>query len=805
MFPLAIARRGPGIVKKRRRYTPGEHVRLEERLVLSSTALTSQAQQLAVPNVSASEITFPELDQGSAPFAVRIDTTTGPAAAIRLTVGDTVALAFDDPGLSYQVMTNQPTIVQAEIKGGKLVLTALSAGFCGIKVNTTDQTRVRYLGFYAAEKGTGFIPDTINGYVPVGSISSLGAGGNEFFEQFNFQPGVAPIDYDYIYVQGGAKVSDGNLTGLLQQAAEFGMVPVIVFYNIQATNAPGYVEGPTPAFQAINDFDTAATGNYYQNYMLQYFNKLKATLATIRATNIPTQIVMEPDFLGYMATATLPAGFPTKFVNSGDRTQNSADVFPIYQSGLLTPGVDPDFPNTVAGLVQAINDAVAKNAPNVRIGWKTNVWAVPDQRNYSLGLMHVTDSVTYPWQGQWTGPLGWADGRAYIISQAAQLATFLKNVGVLKWPADNPRKPFLAIDKYGVDGAYIYDPAFLSPTAQTAAYGNLWGFVQNSYLLQSSLTEAASETYFGMSKSDFLALCNRYSQGGTLVFDKSDPQVVTLFTNLQNAAKADPNIAPWFWNADQWNNYLLFVSTLSKNLDNTKVMLWQIPQGHINGSTLGMNLSDTDSQYEDSATDYFFGDTFTVSPSQAAFFGENNADDPSISVSPSGDTVTWGNHFGLAGQSGVMSVLFGAGLGVSTRGSPTPAGGITDQGFWVEKATAYLKTEYRSSASNRSSPALDGYPVTANPSTWPTVSLTAKGRVMQLNVTQPNGLTYVRDPFANRQVSQVRTALVASGRGGAPEIAIRGLSKQGWMLRVLNANTLKPMPAPPKIVRAFAD
>ncbi len=725
MHSQAMARRGAGTVKRRRRYTPGQDVRLEERALLSSTTVTSQVEQAALPNVTASEITFPELDQGSAPFAVRVGTTTGPAAAIRLTVGETIALAFDDPGQTYQVMTNNPTVVQAEIKGGKLVLTALSPGFCGIKVNTAGDARVRYLGFYSADK-SGYIPDTVDGYVPVGSVSSLSATGNAFFEQANFQPGVAPISYDYIYVQGGAKVSDGNLTGLLQQAAEYGMVPVVVFYNIQATTAPGYVEGPTPAFQAINDYDTNTTGSFYQNYMLDYFNKLKQTLDTIRATNIPTQLVMEPDFLGYMATAPLPAGFPSTFVNTSDRAKNSAQVDQIYQSGLLTRGVNPDFKNNVAGLVAAINYAVAKNAPNVRIGWKTNVWAVPDQRNYSLGLMHVTDNLTYPWQNQWTGPLGWTEGRAWIISQAQQLATFLKNVNILSWPADNPRKPFLAIDKYGVDGAYIYDPDFLSPTTQTAAYGNLYGFVQNTYLLQSSLTDPASETYFGMSKADFLALCNRYAQGSTLVFNLSDPQVVTLFQNLQNAAKADPNIAPWFWNADQWNNYLLFVSALSKNLDNTKVMLWQIPQGHINGSTLGMNLSDTNTQFEDSATDYFFGDTFTVTPSQAAFFGENYAGDPSIKVS--GDTVTWGSHFELAAQSGVMSVLFGAGLGVSTRGSPTPAGGITDQGFWMDKATEYLKTKYRSSPLNQSSPALDGYPVTASPSTWPTLSLAKEPR-----------------------------------------------------------------------------
>ena len=32
----------------------------------------------------------------------------------------------------------------------------------------------------------------------------------------------------------------------------------------------------------------------------------------------------------------------------------------------------------------------------------------------------------------------------------------------------------------------------------------------------------------------------------------------------------------------------------------------------------------------------------------------------------------------------------GAGLGVSTRGTPPPVGGINDMNFWSDKATQYL-------------------------------------------------------------------------------------------------------------------
>ena len=120
-------------------------------------------------------------------------------------------------------------------------------------------------------------------------------------------------------------------------------------------------------------------------------------------------------------------------------------------------------------------------------------------------------------------------------------------------------------------------------------------------------------------------------------------------------------------------------------------MLWQIPQGHINGSTAGRDLANTDALYEDSATSFFFGDTFTPTGQYAAdrlkYFSADDAPDTNVTVQ--GNTITWGEHMTLAGQSGALSVLFGAGLGLSTRGSPTPAGDTTDQDFWFDQATKY--------------------------------------------------------------------------------------------------------------------
>ena len=99
----------------------------------------------------------------------------------------------------------------------------------------------------------------------------------------------------------------------------------------------------------------------------------------------------------------------------------------------------------------------------------------------------------------------WTAGRDFIATQATGLATFLRNVGVTNWSGAADKAPFVAIDKYGVDGAYTFDPAFLSPNSQTAAFGNLLTFVVGSYGNRQNLSDADSQTYFGLSKDAFVA------------------------------------------------------------------------------------------------------------------------------------------------------------------------------------------------------------------------------------------------------------------------------------------------------------
>ncbi|NBW87693.1 MAG: hypothetical protein EBR23_12940, partial [Planctomycetia bacterium] len=106
---------------------------------------------------------------------------------------------------------------------------------------------------------------------------------------------------------------------------------------------------------------------------------------------------------------------------------------------------------------------------------------------------------------------------------------------------------------------------------------------------------------------DFIALDKYGTDGGATGGDY--PQNGDGYTN--------PSKATFLWNADHWNNYLLFTKTLHDSLNNRPVRLWQLPVGHVNGSDFlvggakAAELANIDKQWEDSAVSYFFGDAFS--------------------------------------------------------------------------------------------------------------------------------------------------------------------------------------------------
>ncbi|MBU3707203.1 MAG: hypothetical protein FGM50_11075, partial [Mycobacterium sp.] len=188
-------------------------------------------------------IAIPELDSLTSPLALRVDPTQEAADGIKATQGTAFTLTLPGPASGYTWLANKPALVDIASAGNQLTVTPKTPGFLGLKLS--DGTAERYLGVYITHSTTGIIPDTVTDYLPLGSVTSADPSGDEFLQDFNFRTGVAPIDYLYIYDQGGPDYTDGNLRGLLTQAVRHGQIPVVVFYNIQAVLDAGGKTGIT--------------------------------------------------------------------------------------------------------------------------------------------------------------------------------------------------------------------------------------------------------------------------------------------------------------------------------------------------------------------------------------------------------------------------------------------------------------------------------------------------------------------------------------------------------------------------------
>ncbi|MCX4747623.1 carbohydrate binding domain-containing protein [Kitasatospora sp. NBC_01287] len=165
----------------------------------------------------------------------------------------------------------------------------------------------------------------------------------------------------------------------------------------------------------------------------------------------------------------------------------------------------------------------------------------------------------------------------------------------------------------------------------------------------------------------------------------------------------DPAADVRYLNAAHWSNYLLYVQTIRQSLG-LPAVLWQIAVGHLNStrtpSPTYFNASGTfpdldntsAEENEDSASTFFYGDSFTSSGNNLAFYSSDPGADPKVSVS--GSTVTWGSHLPEAAAAGVVAVLFGAGTGTSTYGVPETSGtdqsGPGDFGYWATRTQSYL-------------------------------------------------------------------------------------------------------------------
>ncbi|SHK14388.1 hypothetical protein SAMN02745163_03268 [Clostridium cavendishii DSM 21758] len=235
-----------------------------------------------------------------------------------------------------------------------------------------------------------------------------------------------------------------------------------------------------------------------------------------------------------------------------------------------------------------------------------------------------------------------------------------------------------------------------------AYYGwqfNIWSFDSTDIPGQGLLHKTE---FIGQEKGrDFIkdvakSTANYYNEAGITNYGASFISIdkYGLDGGFEDGAADNPKKSKWLWNADIWNNYLLYTKTLHETTK-LPVILWQLPVGHLNGSTEISPYTNTSfptltnkvNSYEDSAPNYFLGDTFIGgSDSRNAYFGANLCNDPKIKVN--GEKITWGDHMQEAKDAGIISMLFGAGVNGSTHSTGTPP----DDSYWfITKIQKYYQ------------------------------------------------------------------------------------------------------------------
>jgi hypothetical protein len=318
---------------------------------------------------------------------------------------------------SYTVANNNPSVVTASVSGVTLHLSGLKAGRAGLKIVEAGG-ETRYVGI-RVRTSSGALP-RMPDWVSAGSVSEDTDADLGFWRSFGTGLTSKRCDIRYIYLNGGptqgwrtwSGVDGGRAITFIRESRKLGLIPFFVYYNI-----PDSSESYSLDLQHMQD----------ANYMGLYFKDLKFFLdiAVREGEDEMVGIVLEPDSIGYMMQ------------NSGKQpSQITAATSAAYSSGVLSAS-DTQFPNTMAGLVQAINYTIKKYAPASYFGWQVNLWSsspgvtTPIPSN---GLMHKTDTD------------GITAGRQEIASEAAAIANYYLAAGIKTNGAT-----FVSIDKYGLD------------------------------------------------------------------------------------------------------------------------------------------------------------------------------------------------------------------------------------------------------------------------------------------------------------------------------------------------------------------
>lgn len=337
----------------------------------------------------------------------------------------------------FVVASNDTRVFTASIvDGATLEIKGLAPGRAALRIQELSGNSVRYIGVRVKTAG-GFV-QTMPDYVALGSVSEDTPEHLDFWRTFQEGDRNRRVQIRYIYLNGGPRQGWNTWTptpgaraaNYIRNSRSLGMMPFFVFYNIP--------ESAESALVAINNSRNAS-------YMADYFRNLNLLLDIINreSPDEPTGILLEPDFLAYLAQS---AGAPASSLPAATRA--------IYDTGVLTQGQDPPFTDTVRGMVEAINYLISTRCKQCYFGWHVNLWASPAggwrTPIPAKGIVRLTDDGAF------------AEARTKLLSEASAIAAFYLEAGIASRGAR-----FLSLDKYGFDAAGFEGRATIDPAGAT--------------------------------------------------------------------------------------------------------------------------------------------------------------------------------------------------------------------------------------------------------------------------------------------------------------------------------------------------
>lgn len=430
--------------------------------------------------------------------------------SLQFTVGQGIStyrlIHVDSQTPKFHVISSNPSAVKATIVGkDTLKIEALAPGRSGLQITDTTTKEVRQIGV-RVKNADGSIP-MMPEYVAIGQVSEDTANDLNFWKDIDTDDTNKRMDIRYIYINGGPingwrkwTTEDGaRAKKYIQESLKMGMIPYFVYYNI-----PDDKEDYNVDLQHIND----------KTYMDAYYKDLKFLLDICNeyAGDETVGMVLEPDFLGYMMQQS--GKTPSQI--------EAAGVEAAYTSGVLEKGKDPEFTNTVTGLVESINYVISKYGTNINFGWQFNTWGYSETGVPGQGLMHATEIM------------GFDAGRAFIGQAAKKTADYYMEAGILSNGAD-----FISIDKYGLDGAYESGAAEDPASSRWLWNADMW----NNYLFY---TKTLHET------TKFPVTLWQLPVGHLNSSLESDPYNGGVFPDLSNQVGYYEDSAPTFFFGDSF-------------------------------------------------------------------------------------------------------------------------------------------------------------------------------------------------------------------------------------------------------------